>query len=46
LTIALCLALLPLVKGAIVGLQWALYMRGFDPDSDEATEFARADSVG
>ncbi len=37
-TIGLCLALLPVVKGAIVGLQWALYMHGFDPDaaSDEA----------
>jgi uncharacterized protein (DUF983 family) len=30
-TVALCLALLPLIKGAIVGLQWALYMHGFDP---------------
>ncbi len=36
LTIALCLLLLPRVKGAIVGLQWALYMHGFDPD-DEAS---------
>jgi uncharacterized protein (DUF983 family) len=34
-TIALCLALLPVIKGAIVGLQWALYMHGFDPDSEE-----------
>ena len=32
LTTLLCLALLPIVKGAIVGLQWALYMHGFDPD--------------
>jgi uncharacterized protein (DUF983 family) len=45
-TIALCLALLPPVKGAIVGLQWALYMHGFDPDTDEAAEFARADRIG
>ena len=30
-TLAICLALLPVVKGAIVGLQWALYMHGFDP---------------
>ena len=29
-TIALTLALLPAVKGAIVGLQWALRMHGFD----------------
>jgi len=34
-TIALCLALLPVIKGAIVGLQWALYMHGFDPDSKD-----------
>lgn len=33
LTVALCLALLPMVKGAIVGLQWALYMHGFDPEA-------------
>jgi uncharacterized protein (DUF983 family) len=32
LTTLLCLALLPIVKGTIVGLQWALYMHGFDPD--------------
>jgi uncharacterized protein (DUF983 family) len=44
-TIAACLALLPVVKGAIVGLQWALYMHGFDPNSDEA-EPARAETVG
>jgi uncharacterized protein (DUF983 family) len=34
-TIALSLALLPAIKGAIVGLQWALYMHGFDPDDAE-----------
>jgi uncharacterized protein (DUF983 family) len=34
-TIALSLALLPVIKGAIVGLQWALYMHGFDPDDAE-----------
>lgn len=31
LTIVLSLALLPIVKGAVVGLQWASYMHGFDP---------------
>lgn len=31
--------LLPRVKGALVGLQWALFMHGFDPDHDEAKEF-------
>lgn len=27
----LTLALLPVTKGAVVGLQWARYMHGFDP---------------
>ncbi|WP_088348083.1 MULTISPECIES: DUF983 domain-containing protein [Rhodomicrobium] len=40
-TILLCMALLPVVKGAIVGLQWALYMHGFDPDSPDEAELAR-----
>jgi uncharacterized protein (DUF983 family) len=31
LTLVVTLYLLPKVKGAIVGLQWALYMHGFDP---------------
>ena len=46
LTILVCLALLPLVKGAIVGLQWALYMHGFDPDDRGEAEFAKAESIG
>ena len=29
LTISLCLLLLPLIKGALIGLQWALKMHGF-----------------
>ena len=29
-TLALAFALMPIVKGAIVGLQWALRMHGFD----------------
>jgi uncharacterized protein (DUF983 family) len=29
LTLIACLLLLPRVKGALVGLQWALYMHGF-----------------
>ena len=29
-TLALAFALMPAVKGAIVGLQWALRMHGFD----------------
>ena len=30
LTLILSLALLPVMKGAVVGLQWALRMHGFD----------------
>jgi uncharacterized protein (DUF983 family) len=40
LTVALTLLLLPCVKGALVGLQWALRMHGFDPDAkDEMVDF-------
>ncbi|MBZ0217536.1 MAG: DUF983 domain-containing protein, partial [Fimbriimonadaceae bacterium] len=35
LTVILSLTLLPIVKGALVGVQWALYMHGFDPNSAE-----------
>ncbi len=31
LTALLCLWLLPIFKGATIGLQWANYMHGFDP---------------
>lgn len=34
LTLFLSLGLLRPIKGAVVGLQWALYMHGFDPDGD------------
>lgn len=34
LTIVMSLALLPPVKGALVGLQWALRMHGFGRDDD------------
>lgn len=44
-TLAVCLALLPVVKGAIVGLQWALYMHGFDPDAEDE-ETAKAEAIG
>lgn len=30
LTVVLCLWLLPIFKGATIGLQWANYMHGFD----------------
>jgi len=35
LTIILSLGMLQPIKGALVGLQWALYMHGFDPDASE-----------
>jgi uncharacterized protein (DUF983 family) len=35
-TIALCLALLPIVKGGFVGLQWGLRMHGFGAGADPA----------
>lgn len=36
LTIGLSLALLPPVKGALIGLQWALRMHGFGGATDDA----------
>lgn len=36
------LAMLRPIKGALVGLQWALYMHGFDPNSeDDFAQMAR-----
>lgn len=35
LTVILALLFLPPVKGALVGLQWALLMHGFDPNAEE-----------
>ncbi len=35
LTLVLSLILLPMMKGALIGLQWALRMHGFDPKSPE-----------
>ena len=37
ITIAMSFALLPSAKGAVIGLQWALYMHGFGGD-DEVIE--------
>ncbi len=34
-TLIICYWLLPRVKGALIGFQWANYMHGFDPQSDE-----------
>jgi uncharacterized protein (DUF983 family) len=35
LTVLLALLLLPSIKGALVSLQWALLMHGFDPNAEE-----------
>lgn len=35
MTLALCLILLPPVKGALIGYQWAMRMHGFDPADPE-----------
>jgi uncharacterized protein (DUF983 family) len=40
LTVILALVLLPPIKGALIGLQWALRMHGFDPNTPE-DDFAR-----
>ena len=33
MTLILSLSLLPIIKGALIGVQWAMYMHGFDPNS-------------
>lgn len=38
LTVLMSVALLQPIKGALIGVQWALRMHGFDPDSPEALE--------
>lgn len=35
LTLVMTLALLRPIKGALIGLQWALYMHGFDPTVED-----------
>lgn len=37
LAVLLPLAMLPSIKGAVVGLQWANYMHGFDPTHRDPT---------
>ena len=44
LTFVMALALLPVVKGALVGYQWALYMHGFDPEHQD--EYASIEPAG
>ena len=46
LTVILALILLPPIKGALVGLQWALLMHGFDPDAKEERSRLRRDLGG
>ncbi len=43
LTLALSLSLLPIVKGALVGLQWALRMHGFGEGIDPSDPQPMAD---
>ena len=38
LVISLALLILPRIKGAIIGLQWALRMHGFDEDGETLAE--------
>jgi uncharacterized protein (DUF983 family) len=45
LTIILALVMLQPVKGALIGVQWALRMHGFDPNSPEASEAPPAVAV-
>jgi uncharacterized protein (DUF983 family) len=46
LTVLLALLILPPVKGALVGLQWALLMHGFDPDAEEETIEGLDETIG
>ncbi|SON55602.1 hypothetical protein HDIA_2061 [Hartmannibacter diazotrophicus] len=41
LALVMSLALLQPIKGAVVGFQWARYMHGFDPRSQEGDDIPR-----
>ncbi|MDA4846778.1 DUF983 domain-containing protein [Hoeflea poritis] len=41
ITLAMALAMIQPVKGAVIGLQWANYMHGFGGEEDEAAEIAQ-----
>ncbi|MEO0618350.1 MAG: DUF983 domain-containing protein [Pseudomonadota bacterium] len=45
LTIALSVLLLPRIKGALVGLQWAQRMHGFNPDNRDEEHLAASTPV-
>lgn len=46
MTLILSLLLLPVMKGAVVGLQWALRMHGFDDKDDAGFDFDADDTDG
>lgn len=46
LSLALALAMLQPVKGALIGYQWALRLHGFDPHGDADERLLRRDSPG
>ena len=46
LTVALCLGFLPVAKGALIGLQWALRMHGFGGGEDEVETHPALARVG
>ncbi|MGI9481776.1 MAG: DUF983 domain-containing protein [Hyphomicrobiales bacterium] len=43
LLILLCLLFLPVVKGTIIGLQWSLFMHGFNPADRNGTDSIHGD---
>lgn len=45
LGVVMSLVLLPVAKGALVGLQWALRMHGFSPDVTKVPARASADQL-
>ena len=46
LTVVLSLLLLPRIKGALVGLQWAYRMHGFNPNAPDEDEMASGTTPG
>lgn len=46
LTVALSMLLLPRIKGALVGLQWANRMHGFNPYAPDEDDVARDGQSG
>ncbi len=46
MTLFLAMSVLPLIKGALVSHQWALYMHGFDPRDQEERDGLETEPVG